>query len=133
MDNSTHAGTDAETRRLLPGEKHNRDLSNPGEVWAFVLALVLIAALGLGFVFAGLAGVGLVMVAVVPVLYIVLVTISVGRWRRRRPLHWGRSRFRGSLGHPAAKTLSSAASSRATEASTSASLSRPNRPRRKLL
>lgn len=63
----------------LPGEPHNRDMANPGEIWGFVLAAVIIAALGVGFLLNGLAGVGVVMVAVVPVIYIVLVTISVGR------------------------------------------------------
>lgn len=63
----------------LPGEPHNRDTSNPGELWAFALAAVLIGALGAGFLTLGLPGVGLVMVALVPVLYVVLVMISVGR------------------------------------------------------
>lgn len=63
----------------LPGEPHNRDMSNPGELWAFVIAAVLIGALGAGFLTAGLAGVGAVMVALVPLLYVVLVMISVGR------------------------------------------------------
>jgi hypothetical protein len=76
MSNNPHASTKPQP---LPGEPHNRDLSNPGEVWAFVLAAVLIAALVIGFLVSGLAGVGVVMVALVPVIYIVLVTISVGR------------------------------------------------------
>lgn len=63
----------------LPGEPHNRDLSNPGELWAFVLAAAILGALALGFLVAGLTGIGLVMVAIVPVIYLVLVTISVGR------------------------------------------------------
>ncbi|OIP84728.1 MAG: hypothetical protein AUK37_05295 [Rhodobacterales bacterium CG2_30_65_12] len=65
--------------KSLPGEPHNRDMSNPGEIWGFVLAVVLIAVLGAGFLLNGLAGVGIVMVAIVPVVYIVLITISVGR------------------------------------------------------
>jgi len=82
MDMSKHPAADAAThsKKLpLPGEPHNRDLSNPGEVWAFVLAAVLVGALGVGFLLAGLAGVGVVMVALVPVIYVVLITISVGR------------------------------------------------------
>ena len=63
----------------LPGEKHNRDLSNPGEMGAFLLALLIVAALAVGFLLKGLSGVGLVMVAIVPVIYVVLVMISVGR------------------------------------------------------
>lgn len=65
--------------KSLPGEPHNRDLSNPGEVWAFALAALLIAVLAGGFLLNGLAGVGVVMVALVPVIYVALVTISVGR------------------------------------------------------
>ena len=30
------------TRTPLPGEKHNRDMSNPGEMWGFLLAAALI-------------------------------------------------------------------------------------------
>lgn len=82
MATTKTAGADAArhaTKTPLPGEPHNRDLSNPGEVWAFVLAAVIIGALVVGFLLAGLTGVGLVMVAIVPVIYIVLVMISVGR------------------------------------------------------
>ncbi|SMH53120.1 hypothetical protein [Maritimibacter sp. HL-12] len=56
-----------------------RDKSNPGEIWAFLLALVLVAALVVGFVFGSVAGITMVMVALVPVIYIVLITISVGK------------------------------------------------------
>ena len=82
MDMSKHPAAEAATHAKptsLPGEPHNRDLSNPGEVWAFVLAAVLVGALGAGFALAGIAGVGTVMVALVPVIYLVLITISVGR------------------------------------------------------
>lgn len=79
MDMSKHPTADAAKSTPLPGEPHNRDMSNPGETWAFVLAAALLGALGLGFAVGGLAGVGLVMVALVPVIYLVLVTISVGR------------------------------------------------------
>jgi len=58
---------------------HTHDKSNPGEMGAFLLALVLVAALAGGFVLGGVAGMTMVMVALVPVLYIVLITISVGR------------------------------------------------------
>ncbi|MEZ5722740.1 MAG: hypothetical protein R3D59_14820 [Paracoccaceae bacterium] len=34
MDMSTHPTTD-KTKTSLPGEPHNRDMSNPGELWAF--------------------------------------------------------------------------------------------------
>ena len=51
----------------------------PGELGAFLLALVIVAALGVGFLLNSLAGVGIVMVAIVPVIYLVLITISVGR------------------------------------------------------
>lgn len=67
------------TPQSLPGEKHNRDMANPGEMGAFLLALVIVAALGTGFLLKGLAGIGLVMVAIVPLVYIVLLLISVGR------------------------------------------------------
>jgi len=66
-----HTQTDAAT--------HGRDKSNPGEMGAFLLALVLVAALALGFVFGGVAGVTMVMVALVPVIYVVLITVSVGK------------------------------------------------------
>ena len=82
MDMSKTPAAEAATHskvKLLPGEPHNRDMSNPGEVWAFVLAAVIVAALGAGFLLNGLAGIGVVMVALVPVIYIALVTISVGR------------------------------------------------------
>lgn len=82
MDMSKTPAAEAATHnqvKSLPGEPHNRDLSNPGEVWAFVLAAVIVAALAVGFLLNGLAGVGVVMVALVPVIYIALVTISVGR------------------------------------------------------
>lgn len=62
-----------------PQGDHAHDRSNPGEMGAFLLALVLVAALAGGFLVAGVAGLTMVMVALVPVLYIVLVTISVGR------------------------------------------------------
>ncbi len=79
MDMSNSPATEAApTPAPLPGEPHTRDLSNPGEGWAFVLAAVLLGALGLAFALGGPAGVGLLMVALVPVLYVVLVTISVG-------------------------------------------------------
>lgn len=65
--------------RSLPGEPHNRDMSNPGEIWGFVLAAVLVAALATAYVLSGLAGVGVVMVAMVPIIYTVLILISVGR------------------------------------------------------
>jgi hypothetical protein len=80
MDMSKTPAAEAHSHtQSLPGEPHNRDLSNPGEVWAFVVALAIIGALGAGFALNGLAGVGLVMVAIVPVVYLVLITISVGR------------------------------------------------------
>ncbi|GKY87225.1 hypothetical protein [Sinisalibacter aestuarii] len=79
MEMSSHPDPTHAKAHSLPGEPHNRDMSNPGEVWAFVLAVVLLAVLGLAFAIAGLAGVGTVMVALVPVIYIVLITISVGR------------------------------------------------------
>lgn len=66
-----HTQTDAATQ--------SRDKSNPGEMGAFLLALVLVAALALGFVFSGVAGVTMVMVALVPVIYLVLITVSVGK------------------------------------------------------
>lgn len=72
MDMSKHPQADA-------AAPHARDKSNPGEMGAFVLALVLVAALGAGFLLGGVAGITMVMVALVPVLYVVLVTISVGR------------------------------------------------------
>ncbi|HHC29282.1 MAG TPA: hypothetical protein ENK80_01785 [Rhodobacterales bacterium] len=72
--------SDANTTPLsLPGEKHNRDMANPGEMGAFLLAFVIVAALATGFLLKGLAGVGLVMVMIVPVIYVALVLISVGR------------------------------------------------------
>lgn len=72
--------SDAQTTpQSLPGEKHNRDMSNPGEMGAFLLALVIVAALATGFLLKGLAGVGLVMVMIVPMVYIALVLISIGR------------------------------------------------------
>lgn len=82
MDMSKTPAADAaghSKTQSLPGEPHNRDMSNPGELWGFVLALVLVAALGAGFLLNGLAGVGIVMVALVPVIYLALITISVGR------------------------------------------------------
>lgn len=65
--------------KSLPGEPHNRDMANPGEAMAFLLAAVIIAALGTGFLLNGVAGIGIVMVALVPVIYVVLLTITVGR------------------------------------------------------
>lgn len=65
--------------RSLPGEPHNRDLANPGEVWAFVLAALLIAVLATAFLLKGVAGIGIVMVSLVPVIYVALLTITVGR------------------------------------------------------
>jgi hypothetical protein len=59
--------------------KHNRDKSNPGELGAFLLALLLVAALALGFVFNGVAGLTMVMVVLVPLIYVVLILISVGK------------------------------------------------------
>lgn len=80
MDMSKHPEQAAHARPApMPGEPHDRDLSNPGEIWGFVLALGLVAALGTGFAVAGLAGLGAVMVALVPVIYLVLILISVGR------------------------------------------------------
>ena len=80
MSNSPNADTaDNGKTKLRPGDPHNRDMSNPGEIWAFVLAAALVGGLGLGFLFGGLAGMGLVMVALVPAVYVVLVMISVGR------------------------------------------------------
>jgi len=82
MDMSKTPAADAAVHtktQPLPGEKHNRDLANPGEVWAFVLALAIVTALGVGFLLNGLAGIGIVMVAIVPVIYLALITISVGR------------------------------------------------------
>ena len=78
MDMSTHPTTD-KTKTSLPGAPHNRDMSNPGELWAFLLAAALLGGLGVGFALGGLAGVGIVMVALVPVIYLVLILISVGR------------------------------------------------------
>jgi hypothetical protein len=81
MDMSQHPAAEAATHstaQSLPGEPHNRDMSNPGEIWAFALAIVVLAALAVGFVLGGLAVVGTIMVAVVPVIYVVLITISVG-------------------------------------------------------
>lgn len=79
MDMSKHPAEDTAKPTKLPGEPHDRDMSNPGETWAFALALVLLGALGLGFALGGLAAVGTIMVALVPVLYVVLILISVGR------------------------------------------------------
>ncbi|MCB1356382.1 MAG: hypothetical protein KDK53_07790 [Maritimibacter sp.] len=80
LSNTPKADQNTETTRTpLPGEKHNRDLSNPGELWGFLLAAALLGALGLGFALGGLAGVGITMVALVPVIYLVLILISVGR------------------------------------------------------
>lgn len=81
MEMSNHPAADAAHAmpHSLPGEPHNRDMSNPGEVWGFVVAVVLVAALGAGFAIAGLGGLGTVMIALVPVVYYVLITISVGR------------------------------------------------------
>lgn len=82
MDMSNHPGPDAKPNagtKLRPGDPHNRDMSNPGELWAFVLAVALLGALGLGYLFGGFAGIGLVMVALVPAVFIVLIMISVGR------------------------------------------------------
>jgi hypothetical protein len=82
MDMSKHPTAEAAahaTTRSLPGEAHNRDMSNPGEIWGFVLAAAILAVLGTGFALNGIAGIGLVMVAIVPVMYIALVLISVGR------------------------------------------------------
>lgn len=73
-DAAAHAKT-----KSLPGEPHNRDMSNPGELLAFLLAGVIIAALATGFLFNGLAGVGIIMVFLVPVIYVALLTITVGR------------------------------------------------------
>lgn len=86
MDMSKHPGPDTTTAptttpttELRPGDAHKRDMSNPGELWGFVLAVALIGGLGLGYLFGGLPGLALVMVAIVPVIYVVLVTISAGR------------------------------------------------------
>ena len=58
---------------------HGRDRSNPGEMGAFLLALVLVAALAIGFVLNGVAGLTMVMVVLVPVIYVALILISVGK------------------------------------------------------
>ena len=52
MDMSTHPTTD-KTKTSLPGEPHNRDMSNPGELWAFLLAAALLGGLGVDVVVAG--------------------------------------------------------------------------------
>ena len=75
MDMSKHPNPETDTTAA----SEHTDRSNPGELGAFVLALVLIAALGGGFALGGVAGLTMVMVALVPLIYVVLVTISVGR------------------------------------------------------
>lgn len=80
MSNSPKAeATGHASTKLRPGDPHNRDMSNPGELWGFLLAAALLAALGAGFLVGGLAGVGMIMVGLVPVIYVVLLLITVGR------------------------------------------------------
>jgi len=67
-----------DAHKSLPGEPHNRDMSNPGEAAFFLIALAIVAALAIGYAVAGVGGIGAVMIALVPVIMLVLVIITVG-------------------------------------------------------
>lgn len=73
-DHNAHA-----VPHTLPGEPHNRDMANPGELWAYLLAAVIVAALAIGYGLSGLAGVGAVMIGLVPIVFVALLMITVGR------------------------------------------------------